>query len=130
MHAWVQKMSAAGLVAAACLVACPSAKAQDDPEVKLDPGQTDAAAAAGSPGGMAGVSSSRFTPSRSLVVQDPRPFATPRVPGYPSHPPGARYRWPGGLFYRSDSGHHWRRPPLPSGYFAFERIAPRTQCLP
>jgi hypothetical protein len=63
-----------------------------------------------------------------FIDQDPRPFMTPTVPGYPKYPPGAQYLWPGGLFYRQ--GHHWRRPPIPSQYFDYHRIAPRTQCWP
>ena len=32
----------------------------------------------------------------TYTYQNPQPFARPVVPGYPTYPSGARYRWPGG----------------------------------
>jgi hypothetical protein len=67
--------------------------------------------------------------NEKFIPQDPRPFMTPTVPGVPSYPPGARYFWPGGLFYRSGP-RCWRRPPIDPRYFDYHRIAPHTQCWP
>lgn len=57
--------------------------------------------------------------------QNPQPFAQPVVPGYPSYPAGARYRWPGGLVYRNAQGRGYVRPPVQARYYDYQRTAPR-----